>query len=254
MAGDQPTLAALAPQTRAAHKRMRMIFPPAFPERTAGLFAIVRYVVEEQVPGDMVECGVGRGVSFFLIARFMGKVGFKGRLFGYDSFKGFPTPSAHDASARNVQGGEWSDTSPEHVRAHFMEARLDNFFDERCQLIPGFFEQTLAGVLPFSAISFLHLDVDLYESYRVSGTILEPLVARNGVILFDEYNQPSWPGATKAVTEILARTTRTLFYSRLMDKYIALDSRHWSSPSPALLQLRSELQLEPSAFARGSAW
>jgi O-methyltransferase len=253
LVGEQRSaFSALAPETRAAHRRMRMIFPPAFPERTAGLFAILRYLVQDSVPGDVVECGVGRGASFFLIGRFMSAVGHQGRLFGYDSFEGFPEPSAYDASARNVRVGEWSDTSPEHVRGHFVEAGLASFFDERCQLVRGFFDRTLTGKLPFNAIALLHLDVDLYESYRTSGMILEPLVAGTGVILFDEYNQPVWPGATKAVTEILAGTRRILLYSRLMDKYIALDSAHWSSPSAALLELRSQLQLEPFTIPEAS--
>lgn len=230
------------------HRSLRMVFPPPFPERTAGFFTIARYLADENVAGDIVECGVGRGVSFFLIGYFMSRLGVSGRLFGFDSFAGFPAPSQYDQSSRNPRLGEWGDTSPEHVRQHFVEAGLTDFFDTRCRLVPGFFEQTLTGTLEFSEVAFLHLDVDLYDSYRVSGNILEPLVTRRGLVLFDEYDQPSWPGATKAVREILTKSDRILFYSKLMKKHIAIDSRHWAGSSPAVVRLGADLQLEPSGL------
>lgn len=253
VARGSTSLPALAPQTRVAHRRLRMVFPPAFPERTAGLFAIMRYLAADNVSGDVVECGVGRGVSFYVIGCFMAKLEHPGRLFGFDSFKGFPLPSAHDASARNASKGEWADTSPEHVRGHFIEGGIDDFFQARCRLIPGFFEETLTGTLPFSGISLLHLDVDLYESYRITGEVLGPLVAPNGIVLFDEYNQPSWPGATKAVDEMLEKGTRVLLYSRLMNKYLGLEAALWNRPTPALEELRSALQLERAAARPANA-
>jgi O-methyltransferase len=244
---NSAALPPLAPETRRAYRRLRMVFPPAFPERTAGLFALIRYLVDEGVEGDVVECGVGRGVSFFLLGSFMAKLQHRGLLFGFDSFQGFPTPSPLDASPRNPQGGEWAETSPEHVKAHFADAGLNDFFEERCRLIRGFFEQTLTGELPFTEISMLHLDVDLYESYRTSGSVLEPLVAGKGVVLVDEFNDPAWPGATKAVLEILRESTRTLFYSRLMNKHIAIEHSLWEEPTIPFLKLRADLQLAPAA-------
>jgi hypothetical protein len=222
-----------------------MFFPPHFPERTAGLFALVRYLVEEKVGGDVVECGVGRGGSFFLLGCFMLKLEHPGFLFGYDSFQGFPEPSAADASPRNPRKGEWGDTSEGHVREHFVDAGIGSFFDRRCRLIPGFFDKTLAGPVPFSQLSMLHLDVDLYDSYLAAGTILEPLVAENGIALFDEYNQPLWPGATKAVDEILSRSKRTLLHSRFMDKHIAISKAALARPSMPLQRLLTDLQLQP---------
>lgn len=250
LVGDKSAeLPPLAPETRRAYRRLRMVFPPAFPERTAGLCALIRYLVDERVNGDVVECGVGRGVSFFLLGSFMSKLQHQGRLFGFDSFQGFPVPSPLDASPRNPQGGEWAETSPEHVKAHFTDAGLNDFFEQRCRLIPGFFERTLAGELPFSQISLLHLDVDLYESYRTSGSTLEPLVAENGVVLVDEFNDPAWPGATKAVLEILSDSNRRLFHSRLMNKHLAVEQSLWDKPTTPFLKLSADLQLAPARTA-----
>jgi O-methyltransferase len=50
-------------------------------------------------------------------------------------------------------------------------------------------------------IALLHLDVDLYQSHKHCLEWFEPLVAPGGVIAFDEYRNPTWPGATQAIDE-----------------------------------------------------
>ncbi len=57
------------------------------------------------LPGDVIECGVGHGTTFAMLAYFAGVQ--QRTLRGFDSFRGFPEPSAHDASWRNPQAGEW---------------------------------------------------------------------------------------------------------------------------------------------------
>ena len=52
----------------------------------------------------------------------------------------------------------------------------------------------------------MHLDVDLYQSYKLCLERLFPLVNSGGIILFDEYNEETlmkFPGSKKAVDEYL---------------------------------------------------
>jgi len=50
----------------------------------------------------------------------------------------------------------------------------------------------------------VHLDCDLYESYRTCLEFFYPRLSMGAVVLFDEYNDPTWPGCNKAVDEFLA--------------------------------------------------
>jgi O-methyltransferase len=51
---------------------------------------------------------------------------------------------------------------------------------------------------------FVHLDCVIYESYKSCIEFFYPRLASGGVILFDEYNDPPWPGCARAVNEYLA--------------------------------------------------
>jgi hypothetical protein len=233
----------LSPEARRWFRRFRSVFPPHFPNHPVGLWAIVRYCHDAQLKGDIVECGVGRGVSFFQIASFADSLGLQKKIVGFDSFQVFPEPSLNDDSARKPKAGEWNDTSLDHVKGHFTERNMGRVFDERCTLVPGFFENTLRAALPFTSIAFLHLDVDLYESYLTCGMRLGPMVESEGIIVYDEYAEDKWPGATKAVNEILERLGHTLFYSPFMNKYFSLNSDAGSGE--ALSSLLAVLQAQP---------
>jgi len=79
-------------------------------------------------------------------------------------------------------------------------------------LVPGYFNDTLKTYQ--GQVALLHLDVDLYDSYKVCLETLYPKVATGGVILFDEYAEPTdlknWPGAKKAIDEFLGENKKYL--------------------------------------------
>jgi hypothetical protein len=52
--------------------------------------------------------------------------------------------------------------------------------------------------------SFVHLDCDLYGSYRDCLEFFYPRLSDGGIVLLDEYDDPPWPGCNKAVDEFLA--------------------------------------------------
>jgi hypothetical protein len=167
-----------------------------------------RYAEIGNVPGDIVECGVGFGHSMLALLMNAQREG-KGRvMWGFDSFEGFPEPTTEDTSPRNPKKGEWK---------HITPAILDDILFRRCgvpqsmrtqlKLVPGFFDATLPKA-NLGPIALLHLDVDLYGSYK---TCLEQLyrnVVPGGLILLDEYKQGNmqdvFPGAAKAIDEFLA--------------------------------------------------
>ena len=68
-------------------------------ERMYGLLEAVKYLEQNQVEGDVVECGVWKGGSMLAIAEALVKYKNTGRqLFLYDTFEGMPPPSGDDVS------------------------------------------------------------------------------------------------------------------------------------------------------------
>jgi O-methyltransferase len=156
------------------------------------------------VEGDIVECGVGRGDTFVMLSILAKREGIGRRVWGFDSFEGFPPPTAEDRSPRNPQAGEWkSDLGL--VVQRLRAAGLDeHFVNRQGTLIPGFFEESLE-LFRGKQIALLHLDCDLYRSYQTCLATLYPLVQPNGIVAFDEYINTgqlrSFPGAQRAIDE-----------------------------------------------------
>lgn len=171
------------------------------------------------VSGAVVECGVGRGRSFLQFSYLIATQAEQRILWGFDSFEGFPDPAVEDASARNPKKGEWSGTSPDSIREVLRVAGIGkDFIEKQARLVPGFFTKSLSQY-DGKPIALLHVDADLYESYRDVLTALVPHVSPNGIVLFDEYGHDKWPGATKAVDEFLKGTPWKLEYHKEGDRW-----------------------------------
>jgi hypothetical protein len=98
---------------------------------------------------------------------------------------------------------------PDTVLKVLRDGRLpEQTLRERIHLVKGWFDQTLPGY--DGKIAFLHLDCDLYESYKLSLEMLYDKVQPGGVILFDEYGDERWPGATKAIDEFFRDKPETV--------------------------------------------
>jgi hypothetical protein len=181
------------------------------------------YDLVSDIEGDIVECGVGPGHSLMSFA-FLVKDELKGRkLWGFDSFEGFPEPSEEDRSTRNPKKGDWGGTSIADVLTLLSEAGLDShFINTQVTLVQGFFQQSLLKYRGRS-IALLHIDVDLYQSYLTVLESLYPRVAEGGVVLFDEYlatmDHLKFPGAQKAIDEYFGGAVSSIRRDRMTGKY-----------------------------------
>jgi O-methyltransferase len=156
-----------------------------------------------EVPGDVVECGVYQGSSLGTLGLYLKESGLPKRLWGLDSFQGFPSATAHDLIGgvlpTKSQPAYFADTSEELVHRLVRRLRLEGLVE----IVAGYFEETCAS-LPVSAISVLWLDCDLYSSYKTCLEHLYPRVSPEGRIIFDEYYSKKYPGARVAVDEFFA--------------------------------------------------
>lgn len=178
--------------------------------------------VISSIEGDIVECGVGEGKTFLLLAFLISNDRKRRKLWGFDSFEGFPEPTSEDESFRKPKKGEWARVSPEDVIDLLRRVGIDKkLIEEDIIIKKGFFRQTLNSYQG-NQISLLHIDADLYDSYKVALKELFPRVTERGVVLFDEYNEPKWPGATKAVDEYFKGTEYKISYDKISGEYYVI--------------------------------
>jgi hypothetical protein len=154
------------------------------------------------VDGDIVECGVSIGHGALLFLLLSQYLGVERTYYGFDSFEGFPDPRPQDETTPITAKGFWA-SPPETVLRVLRDGKVPpRIIRDRVRLVKGSFEQTLPCY--DGKIALLHLDCDLYESYKRSLTALYGKVAKCGIIMFDEYADPRWLGARKAIDEFFS--------------------------------------------------
>lgn len=190
-------------------------------EKLFGLISAVRYVVEHNIPGGIVECGVWRGGSMQAVARTLAESGAVDRdLYLFDTFEGMPPPTEVDRrfdgrSAATMlaeskpNAAVWAAASIDDVRAGMDEV---GYPAERIHYVTGRVEETVPGEAP-ERIAILRLDTDWYESTRHELEHLYPRLSSGGVLIIDDYGW--WQGSRKAVDEFLEQTGERLLLLRL---------------------------------------
>lgn len=164
----------------------------------------------KHLEGDLAECGVYRGGTLIPVGLCLKKERLRKVIYGFDSFQGFDASADVDVAlggapdAEKRRGG-FGDTSLEHVAAKVRRFALG----QHVELVKGYLASTLPHYSRFR-FCLVHLDVDIYESYKVGLEFFYPRVVSGGMILLDEYNDPPWPGCNKAVDEFLADKPETL--------------------------------------------
>jgi hypothetical protein len=187
----------------------------AGPERTISLIRAVKYLVENEIPGDLVECGVWKGGSMMAVALTLLRLNRADRrLWLYDTFTGMSEPTAEDISncgysAQKDFEAEWLRISKEKVRAAIAKTGYDL---GRVEFVEGKVEDTIPTRSP-DRIALLRLDTDWYESTRHEFIHLYPRLSRGGVLLVDDYGH--WQGARKATDEYIRDHRLRLLLSRI---------------------------------------
>lgn len=172
----------------------------------------------QNVEGDIVECGVSIGHGALLFTLLSDYIGKPLTYYGFDSFEGFPDPVEKDETTP-IKGKRFWANPVDTVLKVLRDGRLsDEVIRERIRLVKGWFEKTLPKYE--GRIALLHLDCDLYESYKLALETLYDQVQRGGITMFDEYGDMRWPGATKAINEFfLYKPERVQQHSKCTWKY-----------------------------------
>lgn len=171
------------------------------------LYEIFKTVIE--VKGSVVECGVHHGFGIMTWAKLsaiLEPANLTRRIYGFDTFAGFPSVSDKDSRSGSVAiGGLYADSYDELAdlaRIHDSTRFLGHI--PKVTLIKGDAVQTIPEFVrenPHLLVSLLFLDFDLYEPTKAALEHFYPRMPKGAIIAFDELDNPLWPGETTAMLE-----------------------------------------------------
>ena len=180
--------------------------------RFLALYEIFKRILN--VKGSIVECGVNRGYGLMAWAKLsalLEPTNLTRRIYGFDTFAGFPSVTDHDRTGPAWQtaeaGGLKADSYSELQRLVELYDR-DRFLGHipKVELLKGDATETIPAFIadhPHIVVSLLFLDFDLYEPTKVALENFVPRMPKGAILAFDELDNPLWPGETKAAMDTL---------------------------------------------------
>lgn len=185
------------------------LFTQTSSARIVSLIHSVEYVIKNNIPGSIVECGVWKGGSMMATIKALQNFNQSDHeLYLFDTFEGMPKPtdvdiSLDDYNANNEfseqkiseQSSSWNKISLLEVKKNVLKLGYD---EKKIHFIKGMVEQTIPKYSP-KEISILRLDTDWYESTKHELIHLFPRLSNGGVLIIDDYG--FWKGSKKAVDE-----------------------------------------------------
>jgi hypothetical protein len=197
-------------------------FTMTSPERLFALRQSVQYVVQHQIQGDIVECGVWKGGSMMAVARTLQESGvFDRNLQLFDTFNGMSAPTQQDISLEGESAANllsksskesslmWACSALEEVKCNLLST---GYPAEHMSFIRGKVEETIPEYAP-AQIALLRLDTDWYESTYHELLHLYPRLSPGGILIIDDYGH--WAGARKAVDTYITEHNLQLLLNRI---------------------------------------
>ncbi|MGN6252661.1 MAG: TylF/MycF/NovP-related O-methyltransferase [Marmoricola sp.] len=144
-------------------------------------------IVEDEVPGDLIETGVWRGGAvIFMQANLKAWGATDRRIFAADSFQGLPRPNVAEYPAD--EGDTFYQQTGLGVGADVVRHNFERYglWDDNIEFLVGWFKDTLP-VAPVERLALMRLDGDLYESTIQALDALYPKLSPGGFCIIDDY-------------------------------------------------------------------
>lgn len=166
-------------------------------QKMPSLVSIIKFeilhelLLKAPVLGDFAEIGVYKGGTANFIANFKAQ---NRNLFLIDTFEGIPY-SNKGVDLHKV--GDFKDVDFVFLKKFFEEYRNTVIFKDKFINCMEFLKENV--------FSFVHIDVDVYESYVETLNFFYPRMVNGGILLFDDYNAKTCPGAKLAVDKFVEK-------------------------------------------------
>ena len=171
------------------------------------IYRSLKYINDEKIDGDIVECGVYNGNTLAFIGEINDELNLNKRIWGYDTFNGFVENSFTDKDIDFKTGKKVKNVSDDifyslnDVKKNIIQNNNKNF--QKYTLIEGDILETLniKDNVP-NKISFLRLDTDIYKTTKKQLEILYDILVPGGVLHIDDYGM--CPGVKTAVDDFFS--------------------------------------------------
>ena len=192
-------------------------------ERMYSMYKATEYIINNNIPGDIVECGVWKGGSMMVSALTLLKMNNSNRtLYLYDTYEGMNKPTEKDIrihdnkpalniweKSQEKDFNTWDFAPLTEVKTNLYSIKYPK---DNIKFIRGKVEDTIPNIIP-DEISLLRLDTDLYESTYHELIHLYPRLSLNGVLIIDDYGY--WKGQKEATDKYFKENNIKILLNRI---------------------------------------
>lgn len=144
--------------------------------------------------GDICEVGVWRGGVGIILGEM-----FKDQdIYLFDTFEGIPFSNEKYDNFHKI--GDFGKNTP-WGEADYGEVKNTLSIYKNIQVYKGIFPKDNSNIIANKRFSIVHLDVDVYDSYKACLDFFSTRMVKDGLIILDDYNMSSCQGATISVDE-----------------------------------------------------
>ena len=165
-------------------------------ERAYNLLQIMQLAIQQN--GSVIEMGVYRGCTAYLICWLLQRRNIKKKVYLCDTFQGTPKMRNEEKGDVN-RGGQYTDTSLEYVKNKL------SAFSGNCLLVQGLIPDSLKMISRKEKYCFAHVHLNLYQSTVDALEYLRTRVCEKGIILVEDYGVKSCVGVRSAVDEFCTK-------------------------------------------------
>jgi O-methyltransferase len=201
----------------------------ASPYGIMSLIQSVEYILENNIPGALLECGVFVGGNIQAMIKVLKILGHYDRdIWAYDTFSGMPKPQEIDIEFKTGPAiilWEKNKFANSEVSSRWVRYTLRKVMEqitpleypaERLHFIKGMVEKTVPKHLP-GQIALARFDTDFYSSTKHEFEHIYPRVSSGGIIFVDDYG--AFLGSKTATDEYIKENNLNL-HLEIVDSHI----------------------------------
>jgi predicted O-methyltransferase YrrM len=164
--------------------------------RLMNLFLVTKFFLGDLASQNVIEYGTYRGGGALFMAVLLQELYPRARVWALDTFEGMPEVNA------NVDlppPDDFADTNLNTIRFTAAQLGLDNV-----EFVKGLIQDTAPGVYARAgSFGLAHIDVVLHSAVKYAQDSAWDVIAPGGYLVYDDATEPTCPGATRAVEEMI---------------------------------------------------
>jgi predicted O-methyltransferase YrrM len=164
--------------------------------RLMNLFLLAKFFLGDLASQNVIEFGTYRGGGALFMATLLKELHPHAKVWALDTFEGMP---AVNANVDLPPPDDFADTDLDMIRFTAEQLGLDNV-----QFVKGLIQDTAPAVYALAGgFGLAHIDVVLHSAVKYAQDSIWEVMAPGGYLVYDDATEPTCPGATRAVEEMI---------------------------------------------------